>query len=110
MQRKANRGKAWRGLPEAMLAALVGLAMTIPTALAQAPERAAPSSSATPPPPSSQPPHQSSGTAPGEAGSTGWTGGIGGSHIGTSQDGPAPGSPNAHSETATGLDPIKPKQ
>ena len=51
----------------------------------------------------------SSGTAPGNAGSTGWTGGTGGSHIGTSPSGPTQGSEQDHPATAKGLDPTKPE-
>lgn len=76
-------------------------------ALAQSTKPANPATPANPIPNQSQ--SQSSGTGPGEAGSTGWTGGIGGSNIGTTQDGPTAASPNAHPETAKGLDPIKPK-
>jgi hypothetical protein len=46
------------------------------------------------------------GTRPGDSGSTGWTGGLGGSYIGTTQAGPNPSSPSQHPETATGLDPM----
>lgn len=67
------------------------------------PNKAAPTEAATPPVKS-----PSSGTAPGDSGSTGWSGGTGGSNIGTSADGPTPGSPSSHPETAKGLDPIKP--
>lgn len=48
-----------------------------------------------------------SGTAPGGAGSSGWTGGLGGSDIGTSQAEELDSSPQQdHPEVATGLDPI----
>lgn len=47
-----------------------------------------------------------SGTAPGNAGSTGWSGsGMGGSHTGTSQHAPMPGSKTEQPETAKGLNP-----
>lgn len=50
----------------------------------------------------------SSGTAPGGSGSSGWTGGLGGSDIGTSQSEPLPTSTAQapHPEVAGGLDPI----
>lgn len=49
-----------------------------------------------------------SGTAPGGSGSSGWTGGLGGSDIGTSQAEPLPTSlvQAPHPEVASGLDPI----
>jgi hypothetical protein len=48
-----------------------------------------------------------SGTAPGGAGSSGWTGGLGGSDIGTSQSEELDTSPQQnHPPVATGLDPI----
>lgn len=48
-----------------------------------------------------------SGTAPGGAGSSGWTGGLGGSDIGTSQAEELPTSPQQdHPAVASGLDPI----
>lgn len=47
------------------------------------------------------------GTAPGGAGSTGFTGGLGGSNIGTSQSEELDTSPQQnHPEVASGLDPI----
>ncbi|MCK8787119.1 hypothetical protein M0638_22350 [Roseomonas sp. NAR14] len=46
------------------------------------------------------------GTAPGNAGNTGWSGGTGGSYIGTNPQGSTSASPNRHPETARGLDPI----
>lgn len=67
------------------------------------PNTAAPTQAATPPVKS-----PSSGTAPGDSGSTGWSGGTGGSNIGTSADGPTSGSPTSQPETAKGLDPTKP--
>lgn len=51
-----------------------------------------------------------SGTAPGGAGSSGWTGGLGGSDIGTSQAKELDTSPQQdHPAVATGLDPISGK-
>ncbi|WP_206667966.1 hypothetical protein [Teichococcus oryzae] len=46
------------------------------------------------------------GTAPGNAGSTGWSGGTGGSHIGTNTSGAVNGSRTWQPPTARGLDPI----
>lgn len=60
-----------------------------------------PQEAATPPP--SGP---SSGTAPGADGSTAWTGGTGGSYIGTSPSAPTPGSPDKHPETVKGANPV----
>lgn len=55
-------------------------------------------------PPASGP---DSGTAPGGSGSSGWTGGLGGSDIGTSQAEELDTSPQQdHPAVATGLDPI----
>jgi hypothetical protein len=48
------------------------------------------------------------GTAPGGMGSTGWSGGTGGSYIGTSPAGATSASPNAQPPTAQGLDPTRP--
>ncbi|WP_424812636.1 hypothetical protein [Roseococcus sp. YIM B11640] len=45
------------------------------------------------------------GTAPGQA-TTGWTGGMGGSHTGTNTQGAVQTSPTWHAPTARGLDPI----
>lgn len=46
-----------------------------------------------------------SGTQPGGAGSTGWSGGTGGSHIGTTPQAGTPASPDRQPEVVTGLDP-----
>ena len=46
------------------------------------------------------------GTAPGNSGSTGWSGGTGGSYIGTTPAGALPSSPTWQPPTARGLDPI----
>lgn len=62
-----------------------------------------PTTSATAPDPNSQ----ASGTSPGTAGSSGWTGGLGGSFIGTTPKGPTSDSPSDHPQTASGLDPMK---
>ncbi len=60
-----------------------------------------------PPHSSATPPDQGagSGTAPGSAGSTAWTGGTGGSHIGTTPHAPTPGSPTRQPEVVQGVDP-----
>lgn len=54
------------------------------------------------------PPAQGSrdGTAPGNAGNTGWSGGTGGSMIGTNPSGARPESRTWQPATARGLDPI----
>ena len=44
------------------------------------------------------------GTAPDNSGSTGWTGGTGGSHIGTNPSGAGPATATWHAPTARGLD------
>jgi hypothetical protein len=44
------------------------------------------------------------GTAPGNGGSTGWTGGTGGAHIGTNPAGSTPHSKTWQPPTARGLD------
>ncbi|MDI4666217.1 hypothetical protein K9U40_18090 [Xanthobacter autotrophicus] len=46
-----------------------------------------------------------SGTAPGGAGSTGWSGGTGGSFIGTTPQASTPGSPDRQPEVVKGADP-----
>lgn len=51
-------------------------------------------------------PASADGTAPGNAGSTGWSGGLGGSNIGTSQNGATTDSKSYQPVTARGLDPI----
>lgn len=53
--------------------------------------------------------HSGSGTAPGNAGSTGWSGGTGGSFAGTSQHAPTPDSPTWQPEVAHGLDLMTPE-
>ncbi|MDB5376111.1 MAG: hypothetical protein JWR00_557 [Rubritepida sp.] len=54
------------------------------------------------------PPQRGSGdgTAPGNAGTTGWTGGMGGSHLGTNTQGATQNSPTWQPPTARGIDPI----
>lgn len=48
-----------------------------------------------------------SGTAPGNSGSTGFSGsGLGGAYTGTTPNGAVPGSPSVQPATAKGLDPI----
>jgi len=67
---------------------------------AEAQETACPAGQAeasTPPMPGSE------GTAPGNA-STGWSGGLGGSHTGTNTQGAVPGSLSWQPPTARGLD------
>lgn len=54
------------------------------------------------PTPSEQGPK--SGTKPGNPGSSGWTGGMGGSHSDTTPSGPAPGSGQYQPPVARGLD------
>lgn len=57
--------------------------------------------------PATQPaPASADGTAPGNAGSTGWTGGLGGSNIGTVPSGPTKASKSFQPAVAHGLDPI----
>ena len=68
-------------------------------------EQAAPQQPATPPAQG-----QDSGTAPGGMGSTAWSGGTGGSHIGTTPSGPTPASPDNQPATAQGLDPTSDRQ
>ncbi|MFG1302573.1 hypothetical protein V5F34_00330 [Xanthobacter autotrophicus] len=46
-----------------------------------------------------------SGTEPGGAGSTGWSGGTGGSYIGTTPQASTPASPDRQPEVVTGVDP-----
>jgi len=70
--------------------------LTAAALIAAAPLRADPNAGATPP---SQGP--GSGEQPGNQGSTGWTGGVGGSFVGTNN---GPGSENYQSPVVTGLD------
>lgn len=46
-----------------------------------------------------------SGTKPGGDGSTAWSGGTGGSYIGTSPGAPTPASPTDHPPTVQGVNP-----
>lgn len=46
-----------------------------------------------------------SGTRPGGDGSTAWSGGTGGSHIGTTPGAPTPASPTSHPPTVQGANP-----
>ncbi|MEP9378177.1 hypothetical protein ABLE91_15785 [Aquabacter sp. CN5-332] len=46
-----------------------------------------------------------SGTQPGSSGSTAWSGGTGGSNIGTTPGAPTPGSPTDHPPTVQGVSP-----
>jgi hypothetical protein len=65
-----------------------------------------PSPTAKPDQPATQPqPGPSSGTAPGNEGSTGWTGGTGGSFTGTSNHAPTTGSRTEQPETVRGVNP-----
>lgn len=52
----------------------------------------------------------SSGTAAGNLGTTGWTNGMGGTYVGTSNHAPTPGSPQSQPETVTGANPGSPDQ
>lgn len=92
-----------RGLLAAGLAAGV-LASSAVSAQEQKPGcgTAAPAQAATPPAQG-----KDSGTAPGGMGSSGWSGGTGGSYIGTNPQGSASGS-SAQPPAAQGLDPTKP--
>ncbi len=62
--------------------------------------------------PAATPPAQGSdsGTAPGGMGSTGWSGGTGGSHVGTAPADATPGSPNQQPQTVQGTDPTRSAQ
>lgn len=89
------------------------LAIAAPVLAQQAPRSANDNNSqcerAPPQQPATPPAHGSgSGTAPGGMGSTGWSGGTGGSHIGTAPSGTTPGSPQPHPPTVQGLDPTQP--
>lgn len=86
-------------------AALLASATLVP-AVAQAP--GPPSSGCeakqgTAPTPPAQGQH--SGTQPGGSGSTGWSGGTGGSNIGTTPGAPTAGSPTDHPPTVQGVSP-----
>ena len=76
------------------------MAAGLAPALAQTTPRPAPQEPATPPRPG-----PNSGTAPGNEGSTGWTGGTGGSFTGTSPHAPTPGSPTDQPPVVRGLNP-----
>lgn len=95
----------WRA---ACLAAQLSFLIPAPSVLAQsppAPSTDCPALAKKAPTPSETGP--SSGTVPGNAGSTGWSGGMGGTHMDTTPSGPAPGSEQQHPPTAQGLDPTK---
>lgn len=65
-----------------------------------------PSPVAKPGTPATQPsPGPQSGTAPGNEGSTGWTGGTGKSWTGTSEHAPTPGSKTEQPATVQGINP-----
>jgi len=93
--------------------ALCGLVVAVAASqvIAAEPDKASGACEKAPPAEASTPSTEgpSSGTAPGNAGSSGWTGGIGGSNIDTSQAGPQKGSPSDQPATASGLDPTKPQ-
>lgn len=88
------------------LAAAVALAAPLAPAFAQSSTpftagcEATPTASATPPAQGAD-----SGTKPGGDGSTAWSGGTGGSHIGTTPGAPTAGSPTAHPPTVQGVNP-----
>ncbi|WP_424139030.1 hypothetical protein [Roseomonas chloroacetimidivorans] len=96
-----------------LIACLAGLALALPAFAQDRPpssqslttgtgcQQASRAEAATPPARNS-----GDGTAPGNAGSTGWSGGTGGSHIGTNPSGATSASQTWHSPTARGLDPI----
>lgn len=54
--------------------------------------------------PATQPEPGAEGTDPANAGTSGWTGGLGGSHLGTNAQGALPASPTWQPPTARGLD------
>ncbi|MFC3127654.1 hypothetical protein ACFOD4_21535 [Pseudoroseomonas globiformis] len=56
--------------------------------------------------PATPPARGQDGTAPGNAGSTGWSGGTGGSYIGTNPQGSSEASRTWQPPTARGLDPF----
>lgn len=91
---------------------VAGAIFALSTALVSAQGTSTPNSgTAKPAESANQPtPGANSGTDPKNAGSTGWSGGTGGSYIGTSPHAPTPGSPNQHPDTAKGLDPTKDKK
>ena len=90
---------------------LAGLLLAMPALAQQPPPRQQPAAgcadagkaeAATPPA------RNGDGTAPGAAGSTGWSGGTGGSHIGTNTQGGVQESRSWQPPTARGLDPLAP--
>ena len=101
-----------------LITALAGLAMAsvaVPAAWAQGrPQPAAPASqtgcaASNQAAPATAPQPGKDGTAPGNAGSTGWSGGTGGSYIGTNPQGNGQQSATWQPPTARGLDPLKPR-
>ena len=91
--------------PLILFVAAVGL--SIPCLAQSAAQNRCPEEPATTAATAPDPNNQASGTSPGTAGSTGWTGGLGGSYIGTAPKGPTPGSASDHPATASGLDPTR---
>ncbi|MEW6121244.1 MAG: hypothetical protein AB1698_01415 [Pseudomonadota bacterium] len=89
------------------LPAALGLALAL--AMPAAAQTAGPTSSGCEATPTTAPTPiekgANSGTAPGGSGSTAWSGGTGGSHIGTTPGAPTPGSPTEHPATVQGKDP-----
>ncbi len=90
-----------------MILAVAAIGLSTPCWAQTAAQSPCPEEPATTAATAPDPNSQASGTSPGTAGSSGWTGGLGGSYIGTAPKGPTPQSPSDHPATASGLDPIK---
>ncbi|MDS9466691.1 hypothetical protein RGQ15_03730 [Paracoccus sp. MBLB3053] len=88
--------------------ALPLMAQTVPTTPADTPMRAETTvdcpSAASMAEPATQEAATADGTAPSNSGSTGWSGGTGGSHIGTNPSGAVMHTKTWHAPTARGLD------
>ncbi len=86
--------------------AAVALVWAAPPAAAQATATTKSGCEATPTTPATPPAQGAdSGTRPGGDGSTAWSGGTGGSYIGTTPGGPTPASPTEHPPTVQGANP-----
>lgn len=90
------------------LLVLAGLAVATPALAQVAPPAAGCNNAASGKAEAATPPDHKSGdgTAPGNSGSTGWSGGTGGSHMGTNPQGATQHSRTWQPPTARGLDPL----
>ncbi|MDX7951523.1 hypothetical protein P7D22_10125 [Lichenihabitans sp. Uapishka_5] len=85
------------------------LAQSPPASPAGKPQSDCANAAATLTPATQTAPAAADGTAPGNAGSTGWSGGTGGSYLGTTPAGASKDSKTWQPATARGLDPLAPQ-